>query len=163
MKDVLAEYSSKIVSADDAVKHIKNGERVALAHAAGVPQACVDALVRQADHFQNVEIYHMLCLGEGKYMMPEMAPHFRHVTNFVGGNSRKAVAENRADFIPAFFYEVPSMIRKDILHIDAAIVQLSMPNEEGYCSFGLSCDYTKPAAESAHLLIGEIQSYRSYL
>ncbi|MCE8165086.1 4-hydroxybutyrate CoA-transferase [Porphyromonas gingivalis] len=163
MKDVLAEYASRIVSAEEAVKHIKNGERVALSHAAGVPQSCVDALVQQADLFQNVEIYHMLCLGEGKYMAPEMAPHFRHITNFVGGNSRKAVEENRADFIPVFFYEVPSMIRKDILHIDVAIVQLSMPDENGYCSFGVSCDYSKPAAESAHLVIGEINRQMPYV
>ena len=163
MKNVLVEFAPRIVSAEEAVKHIKNGQRVALSHAAGTPQVCVEALVNQANLFQNVEIYHMLCLGEGKYMAPEMAPHFRHVTNFVGGNSRKAIAENRADFIPAFFYEVPSMIRKDIIHIDVAIVQLSMPDENGYCSFGVSCDYTKQAAESAQLLIGEINSQAPYV
>ena len=163
MKNVLVEFASRIVSAEEAVKHIKNGQRVALSHAAGTPQMCVEALVNQANLFQNVEIYHMLCLGEGKYMAPEMAPHFRHVTNFVGGNSRKAIAENRADFIPAFFYEVPSMIRKDIIHIDVAIVQLSMPNENGYCSFGVSCDYTKQAAESAQLVIGEINRQTPYV
>lgn len=163
MKNVLAEFAPRIVSAEEAVKHIKNGQRVALSHAAGTPQMCVDALVNQANLFQNVEIYHMLCLGEGKYMAPEMAPHFRHVTNFVGGNSRKAIAENRADFIPAFFYEVPSMIRKDIIHIDVAIVQLSMPDENGYCSFGVSCDYTKQAAESAQLVIGEINRQTPYV
>lgn len=163
MKNVLVEFASRIVSAEEAVKHIKNGQRVALSHAAGTPQMCVEALVNQANLFQNVEIYHMLCLGEGKYMAPEMAPHFRHVTNFVGGNSRKAIAENRADFIPAFFYEVPSMIRKDIIHIDVAIVQLSMPDENGYCSFGVSCDYTKQAAESAQLVIGEINRQTPYV
>ncbi len=163
MKNVLAEFAPRIVSAEEAVKHIKNGQRVALSHAAGTPQMCVEALVNQANLFQNVEIYHMLCLGEGKYMAPEMAPHFRHVTNFVGGNSRKAIAENRADFIPAFFYEVPSMIRKDIIHIDVAIVQLSMPDENGYCSFGVSCDYTKQAAESAQLVIGEINRQTPYV
>ncbi|PVZ14135.1 acetyl-CoA hydrolase/transferase family protein [Porphyromonas loveana] len=163
MKNVLVEFASRIVSAEEAVKHIKNGQRVALSHAAGTPQMCVEALVNQANLFQNVEIYHMLCLGEGKYMAPEMAPYFRHVTNFVGGNSRKAIAENRADFIPAFFYEVPSMIRKDIIHIDVAIVQLSMPDENGYCSFGVSCDYTKQAAESAQLVIGEINRQTPYV
>ncbi len=163
MKNVLVEFASRIVSAEEAVKHIKNGQRVALSHAAGTPQMCVEALVNQANLFQNVEIYHMLCLGEGKYMAPEMAPHFRHVTNFVGGNSRKAIAENRADFIPAFFYEVPSMIRKGIIHIDVAIVQLSMPDENGYCSFGVSCDYTKQAAEPAQLAIGEINRQTPYV
>ncbi|KGN82972.1 acetyl-CoA hydrolase/transferase family protein [Porphyromonas cangingivalis] len=163
MNEILAQYKSKIVSADDAVKVIKNGERVSLSHAAGVPQVCVDALVRNAEHFQGVEIYHMLCLGEGKYMLPEMAPHFRHVTNFVGGNSRQAVAENRADFIPAFFYEVPTLFRKGILPIDVAIVQLSMPDAEGYCSFGVSSDYTKPSTEVARVVIGEINAQTPYV
>ncbi len=163
MNEILAEYASKIVSADEAVLKIKNGERVSLSHAAGVPQASVDALVRQASNFRDVQIYHMLCLGEGKYMAPEMSRHFRHVTNFVGGNSRKAVEENRADFIPAFFYEVPTMFRNGLLNIDVAIVQLSMPDSEGYCSFGISSDYTKPSTEVARLVIGEINAQMPYV
>jgi 4-hydroxybutyrate CoA-transferase len=163
MKEILAQYASKILSADEAVKKIANGERIALSHAAGVPQLCVDALVRQAHNFKDVEIYHMLCLGEGKYMAPEMAPHFRHVTNFVGGNSRAAVAENRADFIPLFFYEVPSVFRNGILPIDVAIVQLSMPDSEGFCSFGVSSDYTKPATEVARIVIGELNEQMPYV
>lgn len=163
MKEILAKYSSKIISAEEAVLKIKNGQRVSLSHAAGVPQACVDALCSHASHFKDVEIYHMLCLGEGKYMAPEMAPHFRHITNFVGGNSRKAIEENRADFIPAFFYEVPSLFRSGLLNIDVAIVQLSMPDSDGYCSFGISCDYSKPSTEGTTLVIGEINAQMPYV
>lgn len=162
-RDALTPFKSKVVTADEAVKHIQNGDLVVLSHAAAVPKLCVDALVRNAEKFKDVKIYHMLCLGEGKYMAPEMASHFRHVTNFVGANSRAAVAENRADFIPGFFYEVPSMMRQGLLPVDVAIVQLSAPNEEGYCSFGISCDYTKPAAEEAKIVIGEINAQMPFV
>lgn len=156
-------YRDKIVSADDAVKHIRDNEFVSLGHAAGVPQMCVDAMVRNYQSFKNVRIYHMLSLGEAKYTAPEMEGHFRHVTNFVGANTRQAVKEKRADYIPAFFFEVPRMIRERVLPVDVAIVQLSLPNEEGYCSFGISSDYSKPSAENARLVIGEINKRMPFI
>ena len=57
-------YRNKIVSADEAVRQIRNNELVSLGHAAGVPQMCVDALIRNYKWFKNVSIYHMLVLGD---------------------------------------------------------------------------------------------------
>lgn len=156
-------YQQKITTAEEAIKHIQNGQRVAVSHAAGVPQVCIKTLCNSSDRFKDVEIYHMLCLGDGEYMYPEKASNFRHITNFVGANSRKAIEENRADFFPAFFHEVPAMIRNKTLKIDVALVQVSEPDENGYCSFGISCDYTKPAAECAPLVIAEVNKQMPYI
>lgn len=163
MTNSLDKYFDRVVSADKAVEMIKENDQVSFSHAAGIPQAFVEALVRNYQSFKNVSIYHMLCLGDAKYTSPEMQGHFRHLTNFVGANTRKAIAEQRADFFPAFFSEVPVMIRNGLLPIDVAVVQLSYPNEEGYCSFGISSDYSKPSAENARLVIGELNKQMPYI
>ncbi|KIO45432.1 acetyl-CoA hydrolase/transferase family protein [Sanguibacteroides justesenii] len=149
-------YKQKLTTADKAIQAIRNKDRVVFAHAAGVPREIPRALLAHADRYHDVEIYHMLCLGEGEYTQKEMEGHFRHNTNFVGANTRQAVEEDRADFIPCFFHELPTFFRNGTLPVDVAVVHLSSPNEEGYCSFGVSSDYTKPAAEAARIIIAEI-------
>ena len=152
------------ITPDEAVAHIQDGDFVVLSHAAAVPQACVAALARNYERFHNVRIFHMVTLGDSPYTAPEMEGHFRLVTNFVGANTRPAVDEQRADFVPSYFYEVPSMMQPGgVFHPDVAIVQLSYPNEEGYCSFGTSCDYSKPAAEQARVVIGELNKQMPFV
>lgn len=152
-------FPEKIVSADEAVGKIKNGDRVVFSHAACVPQEIVKALIRNKEKFSNIEIYHMLCLGEGLYLAPEVKEHFRHRTNFASSISREAIAENRADFMPCFFFEVPYLFRRKQLPVDVAAIQITPPDVMGNCSFGLSCDYTKPAAEEARIVIAEMNEH----
>ncbi|MDY6122549.1 MAG: acetyl-CoA hydrolase/transferase C-terminal domain-containing protein [Porphyromonas sp.] len=156
-------YQSKIVSAQEAVRHIPNDSLVVVGHAAAVPQLCSQAIADNYRQYSNVRIYHMLCLGNAPYTAPEMRGHITHVTNFVGGNTRQAVAEGRAEFFPAFFYDVPRYFRNGLLPVDVAVIQVSEPNEEGYCSYGLSCDYTKPAAECAKLVIAEMNKQMPFV
>ncbi|MFC4665341.1 acetyl-CoA hydrolase/transferase family protein [Falsiporphyromonas endometrii] len=156
-------YQQKIVSALEAVKHIPNDSFVVMSHAAGVAQICSQALADNYKQYSNVKVYHMLCLGTAPYCAPEMEKHIKHVASFVGGNTRQAVAEGRADFIPAFFYQIPTLFRNNLLPVDVAIVQVSEPNSEGYCSFGLSCDYTKPAAECAKIVIAEMNKQMPFV
>lgn len=152
------------VTPDEAVSHIHDGDFVVLSHAAGVPQLCIDALVRNYERYHDVRLFHMVTLGESPYIAPEMEGHFRFVTNFVGGNTRPAMDEQRADFVPSYFYETPSMMKPGgPFHPDVAIVQVSYPNEEGYCSFGVSCDYSKPAAEQAKVVIAEMNRQMPFI
>ena len=100
MEDWQKLYASKLVTADDAVKHIPNGSRVFFGHAANEPPVLVDALVRNYEQFQNLEIVHWVPMGKGEYCQPKMAGHMRHNAMFVGGATRKAVQEGRADYTP---------------------------------------------------------------
>ncbi len=151
------EYADRICSAKEAVGRIKSGDRVCVAHACGEPVILTDAMTECAREYgyRDVEIVHMVAMGKGAYCQPEMAEHFRHNSLFVGGSTRAAVAEGRGDFTPVFFSEVPDLFRKE-LPIDVVLLQLSEPDAHGYCSFGISCDYTKAAAETAGLRIAQI-------
>ena len=148
-------YKSKCVSAEEAVKHIKSGDRVVVGHACGEPSALVDAMVANKEQYENVELVHMVAMGKAEYCLPENEKHFHHNAIFVGGTTRKAVEEGRADFTPVFFHEVPKLW-KTTLPVDVALIQVSSMDEHGYFSFGVSSDYTKPAAEAAKIVIAQV-------
>lgn len=148
-------YSDRFVSADEAITHIKDGDNVVFGHSAAVPQVVPKVMADNYKSFSNVKIYHMLTFDSGPCYSPEMKESFRHITNFAGANTRKALHEGRADFVPSFFSTIPRLF-DTTYPIDVAIVQVSYPDRNGNCSFGTSCDYTKPAAEKAKFVIAEM-------
>jgi len=145
-------YREKCCTAKEAVSHIKSGDRVVVAHGTGEPWPLCDAMVANYAQYENVEIIHMVAMGKAGYCAPKMEKHFRHNSLFLGGATRKAIAEGRGDFTPVYFSGVPELLRTK-LHPNIALIQLSLPDDHGYCSFGISVDYTKPAAECADTVI----------
>ncbi len=148
-------YEEHCLSAADAVKYIKSGDRVVIGHAAGEPQELIRAMTDRQEELQNVEIVHMVSVGKAEYCTPEAQGHFKHNAIFVGGQTRKAIEEGRGDFTPCFFYEVPALFKKE-LPVDVALIQVSRPDKNGYVSLGISVDYTKTAAENARLVIAQV-------
>jgi len=149
-------YRQKITDPASAVSRVKSGDRIYLGGGAGVPQVLVNELIKRADELENVEIVHMLHFGEAPYVDPKFQKSFRHNALFIGHNVREAVQAGRADFTPIFLSEIPNLFRKGILPLDYAFVQLSPPDEHGFCSFGVEIGCTKPAAEMAKVVIAEI-------
>jgi 4-hydroxybutyrate CoA-transferase len=152
-------YQHKVVSAGQAVRNIKSGDRVVVGHACGEPQALIEALVARSPEFKDVEIVHMVAMGPAKYAQPGQEKSFRHNALFVGGSTRKAVEEKRADFTPCFFSEIPRLFKNNILPVDVALIQITPPDEQGFCSYGVSADYTKTAAECAKIVIAQVNNY----
>lgn len=148
-------YKQKLTTADEAVKHIKSGDRVVIGHATGEPTALLEAMVRNADQYENVETVELVNKGGAPFCKPEMERHFRHNSLFVSASTQNAVADGRADVTFVHFSKVPDLLRYD-LPVDVALVQVSSPDKHGYCSFGVSVDYTKPAAECAKTVIAEV-------
>lgn len=155
MSDWKKYYREHLTSAEDAVKRIKSGDRVVLAHACGEPSYVIDAMVANAAAYKGVEIVHMVAMGKGEYCRPEYAENFRHNAFFVGGTTRDAVADGRGDFTPCFFYEVPERFRTD-MPVDVAMVMCTPPDENGKCSLGVSVDYTQEAVKQAKIVIAQI-------
>lgn len=158
MKNWKEIYQHKIVSAEQAVQSIKSGDRVVTGHACGEPQTLVEALVARSTEIKDVEIVHMVAMGPAKYAQPGLEKSFRHNALFVGGSTRKAVEEKRADFTPCFFSEIPRLFKNNILPIDVALIQITPPDEQGFCSYGISADYTKTAAECAKIVIAQVNN-----
>ena len=148
-------YNERKVTAEEAVSYIKSGNRVVLGHACGEPGALVDAMVRNAERYEDVELVHMFSLGKCAYCQPEMKKHFRHNALFVCGGTREAVNAARGDFTPVFFYQVPELFNTT-LPVDVAMVTLTPPNEEGMMSLGPSADYDCAAIKAAKIVIAQV-------
>lgn len=158
MNDWRMAYQNKLVSAEQAIQVVKSGDRVVTGHACGEPSALVEALVARAPELSAVEIVHMVAMGPAKYAQPGMEASFRHNALFVGASTRKAVEEKRADYTPCFFSEIPRLFREKLLPVDVALIQITPPDEEGFCSYGLSADYTVAAAECAATVIAQVNA-----
>ena len=154
-------YKSRITTAEKAIKAIKDNDYVVFSETAGIPQLIAKTLADHREDYHNVHIYHMLTLGDAPYLKPECYGHFHHITNFVGGNSRQALLDQQADFIPCYFKDVPAMLG-EAFPVDVAVVSVSNPDNEGYCSFGVSCDYAKAACKKAKTVIAEINEMTPY-
>ena len=151
-------YSEKLVSADQALNKVKSGDRVVTSNACGEPPTLMEALVARASELRDVEIVHMVAMGPAKYAQPGMEKSFRHNALFVGASTRKAVEEKRADYTPCFFSEIPRLFKNKILPVDVALIHVSPPDEEGFCSYGVTADYSVAAAECAQIVIAQINS-----
>ncbi len=146
----------RVTTAEEAVRRIASGMRVYLTGNCSVPQHLLRALVARAPELHDVEIAQVLTVGSADYVAPEMAGHLRVNTLFISDNVRQAVNEGRADFTPVFLSEIPGLFKTGRLPLDAALVQVSPPDEHGFCSFGIEVGITKPAAQSARLVIAEM-------
>jgi 4-hydroxybutyrate CoA-transferase len=149
-------YKDKVVSAQDAVSHVQSGNRVVVGHACGSPEVLLKALMNNKDACRNVELVHMVSMGASEYCLPGMEKHFVHNSLFAGATSRKAIHDGRAYFTVSHFSQIPRLFIEGILPVDVTLCMVSQPDEHGFCSFGVSVDYTKPAAESSKLVIAEV-------
>lgn len=144
------------MTATEAVKLIKSGDRILIHGVNAVPFTLVKAMVARADELKSVEIVHIHTEGEAEYAKPEYKDSFHVNSFFVGANIRSAVNEGRGDYIPIFLSEVPGLIRKGILPIDVVLLNLSPPDKHGFCSMGVSLVGALPAAETAKIVIAQI-------
>ncbi len=154
--DWTTQYQSHVVSADEAVKVIESGNRVFMTGNVSVPQQLLAALVGHAPSLQNVEICQALSVGPADYVNPAMEGHLRVNTLFISANVRKAVQEGRADFTPVLLSEFPLLFKNKILPVDVALIHVSPPDEHGFCSLGVEVGLTKSPAESAKIIIAEV-------
>jgi acetyl-CoA hydrolase len=149
-------YHDRIVSAEEAVRTVKSGDRVYLTGNCSVPQVLMKALIGRAPELTDVEITHILTLGKTPYADPEFAGHIRVNTMFIGEGVRGAVNEGRADFTPVRLSEVPKLFSEGIVPLDVAFIHVTPPDEHGFCSYGVEVSTNRAAASAAKLVVAEI-------
>lgn len=144
------------ITAENAVKIIKSGDRVFLHSVAMTPHTLIDAMCGRNGELKDVEIVHIHTEGPAPYVLPEMRKSFFHNACFVGGNVRQAVQSGIADYIPVFLSEMPLLFKRGILPIDVAMISVSPPDKHGFCSLGSSVDITLSAINAAKCVIAEV-------
>jgi acyl-CoA hydrolase len=147
---------SRVMTHEQAVKMVKSGDRVIVGHGTAYPLRLVQAMCARKDELFGVEVMHPFIVGAAPHCAPEMEGHFRHVALFIGPMARQAIQEGRADYIPVFLHQNPSLFVNGICPIDVGMVQVTPPDDHGFCSYGVSIDVTKPGTDAAKIVLAEI-------
>lgn len=146
----------RIVSAENAVAGIRDGDQVFVHGGAASPSVLLDALAGRANELRDVGMVHFHIEGPAPHLAPEVADSFRHRALFIGANAREAVNEGRADYVPIFLSDVPELFTGGVLPLDAVLINLSYPDSNGYCSLGTSVDATLAATHVATTVIAQL-------
>lgn len=149
-------YQSRVCSADEAIQAVKSGDRIFLTGNVSVPKLLSKALVDRAPALSDVEICQALTVGPTDFVREDMEGHLRVNSMFISANIRKAVQAGKADFTPVLLSEFPLLFKNGVLPIDVALIHVSPPDEHGFCSLGVEVGLTKSPAETAKIVIAEV-------
>jgi len=144
-----------IMTAQEAVKMIKSGDRVLIQGGAATPQCLVKAMVKRGPELRGVEIVHLHTEGECGYTSIDLKDSFHTNAFFIGGNIRKMIGIT-ADYIPIFLSDIPSLFRLGHMELDVVLVNVSHPDKHGFCSLGVSVDIVISAIEKGKKVIAQI-------
>ena len=135
-------YQQKRLSAADAVRVVRNGDTIVVPTAVGEPPALLTALSEQRRDFRDVRVAQILAVRKYGYIDPETVEHVRHEAYFFSGASRAGGQEGWIDYIPAYFSELPALIKSNMIPADVVFSLASPMDEHGYFSLSLGTDYT---------------------
>ncbi len=151
-------YKAKLMTAEQAVQAVKSGQRLYYSGNAATPFPLIHALTARRD-IENVQLNHVLLIGEDPIGKAEFQGRFRHNSLFVGPADRGAINDGRADYVPVFLHQIPRLFRDGVIPLDVAIVQVSPPDEHGFCSFGVETLATKGACDCARIVIAQVNEH----
>lgn len=154
----MAANEPKWVTADEAVGIIKSRDTVFVGSGAAVPRELVQAMTARHAELNDVQIHHIMTMGSTEetapYTLPEYEQSFTHYAWFIGANTRNAVNEGRAYFIPAFLSDIPKHLTQ--LAPDVALIKISPPDNHGFCSLGVSVDVVRAATKASKIVVAEV-------
>jgi len=148
-----------VATADNALGCVQSGMRVYIHPGCAEPETLVEALMRRASHLYGVEIVHIMTMGCAPYVSAVMDGHFRHNAMFIGANVRAAVNEGRADYTPVNLSEIEDLFESGRMPIDVALIEVSPPDQHGFCSFGVGVDTTLTAARCARHVVAQVNDF----
>lgn len=152
-------YAATVTTAPQAVAKLKPGQRVFVGTGVAEPLELVRALTKRAYELPDTEIVHLLTFGEAPYAHRELTQYFRINSFFIGENVRDVIQEGLGDYTPIHLSDIPRLFVSGQLPLDAALIQVSPPDERGMCSLGVSVDIVKSAAENASLVIAQVNPH----
>ena len=151
----------KYVSPAEAVSHVRSGDTIVVQGSTSIPTVLLNALTERAAELRDVKLISGFGVhpDDAPYAKRELMDSFRALSIFVPNTLRKAMREGVADTIPAFLGEVPFLFRSRQIPVDVTFLQVSEPDEDGYCSYGISADIAFSGAECSRDIIAQVNKY----
>ena len=155
LRDICPE---KVLTAQQSVKKIKNGSRVFIGTGCGEPQRLIRAMVEDLS-IQDIVIYQMLSSTLSKYVNDEnFLSRFSIKLFFISILMRQSAFEGKIDYIPVYLSQIPEIFENHEIGLDVALIQVSPPDNHGYCSLGISVDITLSGMKNADIVIAQVNS-----
>ena len=151
-------YQSKLTTAEEAIKLIRDGDKIVTGFACGEPIHIERTLAAHYKEYKNLEIINMLTLIESPWAMQEFKGHIKLNTLFASKSTRASVNSGDSEFTTSHFYEIPDIIENYICP-RVSIVMVSPPDEHGYVSFGTTVDYTKGTTDYCEVVIAQVNKH----
>jgi acyl-CoA hydrolase/GNAT superfamily N-acetyltransferase len=146
----------KPLDASDWPRLVRPGSRVFIGGGASVPFALVESMLAMAAGFKDVELVHIHGLGETPWIAPKYEQVLRTNSFYLTPALRDAVERGQADYTPCAMSELASLFKTGPLPLDVALIQVSPPDAEGFCSLGLSVDIVMSAVKCARVVIAQV-------
>lgn len=144
------------VTAEEALKIVKSNDKIYLQAAAAAPQVLIRALAARHEELHNVEICQLHTEGEAPYANPEFRDSFHVNSFFIGKNIRHTLTAGNGSYTPVFLSELPLLFKRRIINLDVALIHVSVPDQHGYCSLGVSVEATVAAIKNAKYVIAQV-------
>lgn len=154
MKNWQAYYNTHLMTAEEAVSLIKSGDIIIDGHGHGRSPVFGPALMARASELADVKLVTGYNMTPSLHCDPKYSGHFRHVSVFNTAETRKAHWENRASFVPVHFSQMERMFSSWSPNV--LFTQVTPPNEDGYVSMGVSCDFTRAMVDICPLVLAQV-------
>ncbi len=152
-------WEKRIVSPEKALEKIKPGMSIFIGTGVAEPRTLVKHLMTSDEgNLQDLELIQLVSLGDAISPKEVNSRKYRLKTFFSGWVASEAITAGRVDLIPSRFSGIPRLIESGQIGVDAAFVQVTPPNEAGYCSLGVAVDASRQAMEKASIVVGEINT-----
>ena len=147
-------WQSAVVSPETVIQKIKPGMSIFLGTAAAEPRTMVRHLMTSAArNLEDLELIQLVSFGDAVSLKTLQSQNFRLKTFFSGWVADEAIERGRIDVIPSRFVKIPQLIGSLLRPIDVAVVQITPPNEAGFCSLGIAIDVAREALEQASIRV----------
>ena len=158
-KTASGNWESAVVPPETVIGKIRPGMSIFLGTAVAEPRTMVRHLMTSdAKNLEDLELIQLVSFGDAVSLHSLQSKNFRLKTFFSGWVASDAIAAGRVDLIPSRFVKIPQLIASLLRPVDVAIVQITPPNEDGYCSLGIAIDVAHEALEHAAICVGEINT-----
>lgn len=152
------------MTAAEAVGMIKNGDHIYVQGSTSIPEVLLSALAKRGNELKNVTLYSGFAVGKGESPLckPEYKDAFLIDSFFVNNSIRNWIADGYGVTTPCFLGEVPSLFREGYWNVDYAFINCSLPDKDGYVSYGVSADVAVSAVECAKKIIAQINPHMPF-
>lgn len=150
--------NAKLMTADEAARLIKSGDRIYVQGSTSVPDILLAAIARRHSELRDVTFYTGFSVTptEAPICQDGMEDSFFVDSFFVSGNVRKWIAKGNGSVTPRFLADVPNLFRRGYWPLDVVLLNCSLPDAHGYVSFGVGGDVACSAVECGKTIIAQI-------